>query len=88
MLIHKLEPEFSKEALDAKIEGVVVLSTTIGIDGVPADIQVTRKLGYGLDQKAVECLNAWRFKPATSHGEAVSSKATVEMNFRLPSSSK
>ena len=84
VLIHRVEPEYTEEALDAKIEGEVVLSTTIGADGVPADIKVVRKLGYGLDDKAVECLKAWRFKPATSHGEPVPTRATVEMNFRLP----
>jgi protein TonB len=42
----------------------------------------------GLDEKAVECLKKWRFKPATNHSEPVSAKATVEMNFRLLQSSK
>jgi protein TonB len=85
-VIHKVEPEYTKEALDAKIEGTVVLSSTIGTDGVPSDIKVVRGLGTALDEKAVECLRQWRFAPATKFGEPVSIKATIEMNFRLPRS--
>jgi periplasmic protein TonB len=48
------------------------------------EIKVTRGLGKGLDEKAVECLRKWRFSPATRHGEPVPAKATVEIVFRLP----
>lgn len=82
-LVHKAEPQYTKEAQAAKIEGDVSLTLTIGADGVPSDIKVVRGLGMGLDEKAVECLQQWRFKPATSHGEPVSAKATVVINFRL-----
>jgi protein TonB len=81
---HRVEPEYTKEARDAKIEGVVILSLLIGADGAPSDIKVVRGLGKGLDEKAVECLQQWRFIPATNHSEPVSTKATFEMNFRLP----
>ena len=84
-LIHKAEPQYTKEARAAKIQGEVVLSLTIGVDGVPSDIKVDRGLGMGLDEKAVECLQQWRFKPAIDYfGEPVSAKAKVVMNFRLP----
>jgi protein TonB len=82
-LIHKVEPEYTEEAREAKLEGTVALSAMIGTDGVPSEIKVVRGLGMGLDQKAVECLRQWRFKPATSHSEPVSAKATVQLNFRL-----
>ena len=83
-LIHKVEPEYTPATLNARIEGDVVLSTTIGIDGIPGDIRVVRELGHGLDEKAVECVKQWRFEPASNHGEPVPSKATVEVNYRLP----
>jgi periplasmic protein TonB len=82
-LTHKAEPQYTKEASAAKIEGDVSLSLTIGTDGVPSDIKVVRGLGMGLDEKAVECLQQWRFEPATSHGEPVSTKAKVVISFRL-----
>jgi protein TonB len=88
VVLHKAEPQYTKEAIDAKIEGDVILSTMIGADGVPSDIKVVRSLGAGLDEKAVECLEQWRFRPATDHGQPVSSKATIEINFRLLQGSK
>jgi protein TonB len=84
ILIHKVDPQYTKEAMEAKIQGDVTLSSTIGADGVPSDLKVTSGLGMGLDEKAVECLQQWRFRPATSHGEAVSTKVKVVINFRLP----
>jgi protein TonB len=87
ILTHKVEPQYTKEALDAKLEGVVRLSATIGADGIPSDIKVVRGLGMRLDEKAVEALQQWRFKPATRHTEPVDQKVTVEVNFRLPPSS-
>jgi periplasmic protein TonB len=82
--IFRAEPEYTQEALDAKLAGTVTLQTMIGEDGVPAAITVTRSLGKGLDEKAVECLQKWRFKPATRDGQPVAVRATVEINFRLP----
>jgi hypothetical protein len=41
----------------------------VAIDGTSSAIKATRKLGKGLDEKAVECLRQWRFQPGTSHGE-------------------
>jgi protein TonB len=87
ILVHKVEPQYTKEALDAKLEGVVRLSVMIGADGIPSDVKVVRGLGMGLDEKAVEALQQWRFKPATRHAEPIDQKVTAEMNFRLPPSS-
>src|SRR5579863_1271000 len=80
---HRVEPEYTEEATAAKREGVVILAAVVGIDGLPAEITVVRGLGKGLDEKAVECLQKWRFKPAMHFGEPVAMKVTVEMNFRL-----
>jgi len=85
-LIHKVEPQYTKEALDAKLQGTVALDAVIGIDGIPSEIKVVRGLGMGLDEKAIECLRQWSFQPATSHGEPIPTKARVEINFRIPDS--
>jgi TonB family protein len=83
-LIHKVEPQYTKEALEAKLQGAVNLSATVGADGVPTDITVVTGLGMGLDEKAVECLRQWRFRAATNHGEAVAAKVRVVIEFRVP----
>jgi len=80
---HHAQPEYTKEATEAKLEGVVILSAVVATDGVPSEISVVEGLGKGLDEKAVECLQKWRFKPGTRDGEPVPMKVTVEMNFRL-----
>jgi TonB family protein len=44
---------------------------------------VTRSLGLGLDQKALEAVAKWRFKPGMKDGKPVPVIATVQVNFRL-----
>lgn len=84
-LIHKVEPAYTKEARDARLQGDVLLSATVGADGIPSDIQVLHKLGKGLDQKAIECLRQWRFSPATDYfGGPAPERIRVELDFRLP----
>ena len=83
IIIHKTQPQYTKKARDAKIEGAVRLLAVVGTDGVASDIKVDRGLGLGLDEKAVECLKEWRFKPATDHFVPVSAEATIEITFRL-----
>jgi hypothetical protein len=49
---HTVKPEYTKQGLDAKIEGDVILTLMIGADGTPSDIKLVRGLGKGLDEKA------------------------------------
>lgn len=83
-VVGKVDPEYTKEARDSKLQGTVILATVIRTDGTPSEIKVVRGLGQGLDEKAAECLQKWRFKPGTRDGEQVAVKATVEITFRLP----
>jgi TonB family protein len=83
VLLSKVEPQYSDDARLAKYSGGVLLSIEIGADGVPVNVVVVRGLGLGLDEKAVEAVTQWRFKPATLDGEPVAVSAQVEVNFRL-----
>jgi TonB family protein len=83
-VIHKADPDYTREALDAKLQGTVVLNVKVLEDGTASDIKVVRGLGKGLDEKAVECVRKWRFKPGTRWGKAVASYATIEIAFHLP----
>jgi protein TonB len=82
---HKVNPEYTDEARKAHIQGTVVLYTKIGTDGRAHDIKVVEGggLGYGLDEKAVECLKQWEFLPAVKDGEPVAVAETVEIKFRM-----
>lgn len=82
-VLFKVEPEYSEEARKAKFQGTVVLSIVVDPTGKARDIRVVRPLGLGLDEKAIEAVMKWRFKPGQKDGSAVPVRATVEVNFRL-----
>jgi protein TonB len=77
------EPEFSEEARKAKLQGVVVLEIQVDQSGHARIIRVSQPLGLGLDEKAVEAVLRWRFRPATRNGLPVPANATIYVNFRL-----
>ncbi len=83
ILILKVEPSYTQEARLARYQGVTLLSVEIGVDGLAHNVKVVRGLGFGLDQKAVEAVGHWRFKPATKDGQPVTVSATIEVNFAL-----
>jgi len=82
-LISKVEPEYSDQARRAKYSGVVRLSVVIDENGIPTDIHVTGPLGLGLDEKAVQAVQHWRFRPGLKNGKPVKVRASIEVSFRL-----
>jgi TonB family protein len=84
-VVRMVAPEYTAEALAAKTEGLVTLEAVVGTDGSISKVKVVKLLGKGLDDKAVECVQKWRFKPAMRDGEAIAVKTTIEVNFRLDS---
>jgi TonB family protein len=80
-IIFSPDPEYSQEALDAHVNGIVALSIVVGSDGKPRDIKVTRSLGHGLDEKALEAVREWRFQPASRDGKPVAVLIMVEVQF-------
>jgi TonB family protein len=83
-LIFSVDPEFSEEARRLKYQGVVVVTVLVGVDGRIHDARITRSLGMGLDEKALETIKLWKFEPArASNGSPVAVYASIEVNFRL-----
>jgi TonB family protein len=82
-VLHKVDPEYSEEARKAKYSGTVLLSLVVDVDGKAKQIRVTKGVGLGLDEKAVEAVQKWTFVPGKKNGQAVPVYATVEVNFRL-----
>ena len=80
----KTAPEYSGEARLAKLEGGVLLSLVVGSDGQPRDIRVARPLGLGLDEKAIEDVRTWQFRPGTRSGMPVDVRVGEEVFFRRP----
>jgi len=83
VLLRKKGPEYSEEARKAKWQGTVVLSLEVDASGQAMNPRVTRSLGMGLDQKAIDAVMQWRFKPGMKDGKPVIVPAQVEVNFRL-----
>jgi len=77
-------PSYSDEARKAKYQGTVLLQAVITPDGRGIEIQVVKGLGLGLDEKAVEAVKGWRFKPAVGpDGKPVATLVPIEVTFRL-----
>jgi TonB family protein len=77
------DPSFSEEARRAKYRGTVVLSLSVDKTGQARNVRIVRPLGMGLDQKAVEAVSTWQFRPATKDGEPVDVRIDVEVAFNL-----
>jgi TonB family protein len=83
ILISKVEPQYTEEARAARYSGSVLLSVVVGPDGRAGDCKVIRSLGMGLDEKAIEAVRRWQFRPGTNAGVPVNVQAQIEVNFRL-----
>ena len=83
VLLTKIEPEYSEQARRAKLQGLTTLYVQITPEGKPAQIHIIDGLGMGLDQKAMEAVKHWRFRPGMKGGKPVTVEATIRVNFRL-----
>jgi TonB family protein len=83
VLLFKKEPEYSEEARKAKYQGTVLLYIEVDPSGKATNIRVQHSLGLGLDEKAIEAVRQWKFKPGYKDGKPVTVAATIEVNFRL-----
>ena len=77
--------EFTEEARLAELEGTVWVATVVGADGTPRDMRVTRGVGLGLDEKAIEAIGRWRFWSGMREGKGVDTRVTIPVDFVLPS---
>ena len=82
-VIFKVEPEFSEEARKAKFMGVVTVNLIVDTKGLPQNVRVIRGVGMGLDEKALEAVRQYRFKPAMENGHPVPVQVNVEVNFQI-----
>lgn len=76
-------PDYTSEARAAKLEGIVSVRLIVDPQGNPEDLQVIRHLGMGLDEKALEAVRRYKFKPAMYEGHPVPVQMVVSVNFTL-----
>jgi periplasmic protein TonB len=82
-VLFSVEPEFSEEARKAKFSGNVQVYLWVDEHGNPSHVRIARGVGMGLDEKAVEAVRQYKFKPATQNGKPVKVDLYVDVNFQI-----
>lgn len=84
-VLHEERPQYTSDAMRAKVQGTVLLQCVVRPDGTVGDVQVVRSLDstFGLDQQAMNAARKWRFSPGMRLGEPVSVIITIELTFTL-----
>jgi protein TonB len=79
------KPQYTAEAMRARVQGVVVVGCVVQSDGVCTDVHVVRSLDptFGLDQEAIKSARLWRFRPGMRQGQPVAVQVTIEVSFSL-----
>ena len=80
-----VQPNYTSEAMQNRIEGKVGLEAVVLADGAVGDVKVVQSLDsvYGLDKNAVEAMKQWQFKPGVRDGKPVAVRIHVEMTYTL-----
>jgi TonB family protein len=83
---HTVEPNYSAEAREQaskqNLDGLVIVNLIVDQHGLPQNVHVLRGMGMGLDEKAVEAVKKYRFKPAMEGGKPVSVELNVQVRFQ------
>lgn len=86
-LIFEVKPTYTVSAMQAKLQGTVLMEATVLADGTvdPNSIRIVRSLdrALGLDEQAVRAVKQWRFRPGAYEGRAVAVRVIVELTFTL-----
>lgn len=84
-VIREVKPQYTAEAMRAKVQGTVLLECVVLPDGTVGNVEVVRSLDstFGLDQEAIKAAKQWRFRPGTRFGEPVPVLVTIELTFTL-----
>ena len=81
--IYTPEAEFSDLARRHNYQGMVLIRVLVDEDGLPRLVGLMAGAGMGLDEKALEAVRKYKFKPATLEGIPVPFLMSIEVNFRL-----
>jgi len=83
VVTYAVDPEYSDEARRAKYTGIVMVSLVVDAQGLPEHVHVARSLGMGLDERAIEAVRQYKFKPAMYQGKPVPVAVQIEVNFQI-----
>ena len=83
--LREVKPQYTADAMRAKVQGTVLLECVVLPDGSVGSVEIVRSLDstFGLDQEAIKAAKQWRFRPGTRFGEPVAVLVTIELTFTL-----
>ena len=84
-VVRMQKPQYTAEAMRAKVQGVVWVDAVVLPDGTVGDVNVTKSLDstFGLDQEALKAARQWKFVPGRRFGQPVAVLVTIELTFTL-----
>ena len=83
VVLHTVDPEFSETARQAKFSGDVTIYLVVDENGDPQNVRVSIGVGMGLDEKAIEAVRQYKFKPATLNDKPVKVAIYILVRFRI-----
>lgn len=83
-VLTRVEPVYPDLAVQAHVQGVVLLEVLVGEDGTPRQVKVLRSVAM-LEEAAKDAVAMWRWEPYTVAGRTVPFLVTVTVQFRLAS---
>jgi periplasmic protein TonB len=84
LLVHQVRPQYPQLALQARIQGMVVLQAMITKDGTVQDLRVVS--GHPLlTEAAIVAVKQWRYRPYHLNNEPVAVDTEINVNFTLSS---
>ncbi len=94
VLLSHVDPEFSGRARKEKISGICTVSVLIDTEGIPQNLTISKSIAdsvshkhqaaaRSLDEKALEAVRQFRFKPATFAGKPVPVTIEVGVSFQV-----
>lgn len=81
-LTREIKPDYSRRAMDQRIEGVMIITARISGRGCVEYAEVVRSLRE-LDAQGLLAVTQWGFEPAKVDGEGVPIYVSVELTFKL-----
>ncbi len=83
-MVERVQAEYTQDAIDNRVEGVVKLQITLDAEGVVTKVEVLESLGFGLDEAAVAAIKASKFEPAEINNIPAAVVLPFSVSFSLP----
>ena len=81
-LLRRVDPEYPPLAVNAQIEGMVILEATVDASGAVKETRVLRSHSV-LDEAAIDAVRQWRYEPLLLNGTPMPFVLTVTVSFSL-----